>query len=111
MKTIALALAILLTCGGLALAQGIGGYAPGVNPSNLNDMTLRANPNDMTLPGASNPHDLVRSRSLPKAVSPAPRVVIANPPPLSSTLAHTHVDAPIKKFTRHKHRMTEPQNH
>jgi hypothetical protein len=36
------------------------GFAPGVNPSNPQDMTNRGNPQDMTLPGASNPQDLVR---------------------------------------------------
>jgi hypothetical protein len=36
------------------------GLAPGVNPSNPQDQTNRSNPQDMTLPGASNPQDLVR---------------------------------------------------
>jgi len=36
------------------------GFAPGVNPSNPQDVTNRSNPQDMTLPGASNPQDLKR---------------------------------------------------
>ncbi|HEY6255424.1 MAG TPA: hypothetical protein VIY51_06475 [Xanthobacteraceae bacterium] len=105
MKTICSSIAIVLISGSLALAQG---YPPGVNPSNPNDMTRRNNPNDMTLPGASNPQDLVRSPSLPKPRSSAPNLQIASPPPLSSALAHTHTDQPVKKFPRHKRRVPEP---
>jgi hypothetical protein len=36
------------------------GFAPGVNPNNPQDMTNRSNPQNMTLPGASNPQDLAR---------------------------------------------------
>jgi hypothetical protein len=36
------------------------GFAPGVNPNNPQDLTNRSNPQDLTLPGASNPQDLVR---------------------------------------------------
>jgi hypothetical protein len=36
------------------------GWAPGVNPSNPQDLTNRGNPQDLTLPGAGNPQDLVR---------------------------------------------------
>jgi hypothetical protein len=36
------------------------GWAPGVNPNNSQDMTHRSNPQDLTLPGASNRQDLVR---------------------------------------------------
>jgi hypothetical protein len=36
------------------------GFAPGVNPSNPQDLTNRSNPQDLTLPGAGNPQDLVR---------------------------------------------------
>jgi hypothetical protein len=41
-------------------ASAIGRMAPGVNPSNPQDLTNRSNPQDMTLPGASNPQDLIR---------------------------------------------------
>src|SRR5262245_20332651 len=47
-------------------AQGIG-YAPGVNPSNSQDLTHRSNPQDLTAPGGSNPQDLVRR---PPSVTP-----------------------------------------
>jgi hypothetical protein len=74
---IALAAALILGAAGVAQASaGSGttspstpnisapwasaGFAPGVNPSNPQDMTSRGNPQDMTLPGASNPQDLVR---------------------------------------------------
>src|SRR6266566_1550612 len=40
-------------------AQGIG-YAPGVNPSNPQDLTYRSNPQDLLAPGGNNPQDLVR---------------------------------------------------
>lgn len=40
-------------------AQGIG-YAPGVNPSNPQDLIGRSNPQDLTAPGGSNRQDLVR---------------------------------------------------
>jgi hypothetical protein len=36
------------------------GVAPSLNPNNSQDMTNRSNPQDMTLPGASNPQNLVR---------------------------------------------------
>ena len=42
-----------------AHAQGIG-YAPGVNPSNPQDLTHRSNPQDLLAPGGSNRQDLVR---------------------------------------------------
>jgi hypothetical protein len=34
--------------------------APGVNPSNSQDLTNRSNPQDLTQPGGSNPQDLKR---------------------------------------------------
>jgi hypothetical protein len=43
-------------------AQGIG-YAPGVNPSNPQDLTHRSNPQDLLAPGGYNPQDLVRRPS------------------------------------------------
>jgi hypothetical protein len=75
---IALAAALILGAAGVAQAStgsgttgftgsnvssawsGNAGYAPGVNPSNSQDMSNRSNPQDMTLPGASNPQDLAR---------------------------------------------------
>jgi hypothetical protein len=42
-----------------ANAQGVG-YAPGVNPSNPQDLTYRSNPQDLLVPGGSNRQDLVR---------------------------------------------------
>jgi hypothetical protein len=35
------------------------GRAPGVNPSNPQDLTNRSNPQDLTLPGGNNPQDLL----------------------------------------------------
>jgi hypothetical protein len=103
--------AIVLLSGGLALAQGSGGYAPGVNPSNPQDMTHRSNPQDMTLPGASNPQDLVRTPALPKASSPALANDLGVAPLLSPSLSHTYTVKPAKKFARRKHGVstTEPQ--
>lgn len=96
--------AALFLFGCLAFAQGVGGYAPGVNPGNPNDMTLRANPNNMTLPGAANPHDLVRSRPASKAASARRNLATVSPPPVSSSLAHTYTTEPAKKAARRKHR-------
>jgi hypothetical protein len=89
---------IFLLSGNLALAQGLGGYPPGVNPSNPQDQTNRGNPQDMTLPGANNPQDLVRSPVLPRAISPAPPRGTTSP--LSLSLGHTHTIKPIKRFRR-----------
>jgi hypothetical protein len=61
---------ILLLSGGLAVAQGLG-LAPGVNPSNPQDLTNRGNPQSQTLPGASDRNDLVREPAPPRT-TPAP---------------------------------------
>jgi hypothetical protein len=62
--------AILLLSGGLALAQGQG-LAPGVNPSNPQDLSNRSNPQNLTLPGANDRNDLAREPA-PRATSRAP---------------------------------------
>jgi hypothetical protein len=110
MKTIYAAIVAFPLCGAIAVAQG---YPPGVNPSNPNDMTHRGNANDMTLPGAANPQDLVRSPSRPRVVSPGLPRDIPSVPPVSSALAHTHIDQPAKppkKFVRRRHHLAEPQS-
>jgi hypothetical protein len=38
------------------------GFAPGVNPSNSQDLTYRANPQDLTMPRSSNPEDLTNPK-------------------------------------------------
>ena len=76
MKRLYATIAILLLSGGLALAQGGAtgrgnqnmslapraavGVLRDVNPANPQDLTNRSNPQNMTLPGASNPQDLIR---------------------------------------------------
>jgi hypothetical protein len=85
MKRLFATMAIFLVSSGLALAQGTpggtapsagssttsprnpsmapaptAGMAPGVNPSNSQDLTNRSNPQDLTQPGGSNPQDLKR---------------------------------------------------
>jgi hypothetical protein len=77
MRRLYATIAILLLSGGLALAQGIAatgrtnqdtasparataGVSSGVNPANPQDLTNRSNPQNMTLPGASNPQNLIR---------------------------------------------------
>ncbi|HEY3640486.1 MAG TPA: hypothetical protein VGL31_05295 [Xanthobacteraceae bacterium] len=101
----------LLLSGGLVLAQG---YAPGVNPSNPQDLTNRGNPQSLTVPGGSNPQDLVRSPALPSAISPAPRTNLGQAPPVSLSVGHTHidqpVDKPVKKRPRHKPRVSGLQD-
>jgi len=71
MKRLYATMAILLFSSGLALAQGRG-LGPGFNPSNPQDMTNRSNPQNLTLPGASDRQDLVREPALPRATSPTP---------------------------------------
>jgi hypothetical protein len=61
--------AILLLSGGLAVAQGQG-LAPGFNPSNPQDLTNRGNPQNQTLPGASDRNDLAREPAPPSTSSP-----------------------------------------
>jgi hypothetical protein len=100
--TILATLATFLLCDSLALAQGFGGYPPGVNPSNPQDLTNRGNPQDLTLPGAGNPQDLVRSPMLPKAISPAPNSNLGTTTPLSLSLGHTTTTKPTKKWARRK---------
>jgi hypothetical protein len=100
------AMAMLLLCGGLALAQG---YPPGVNPSNPQDLTNRSNPMSLTVPGASNPQDLVRSPTPPQVVSPLPGPDAGRSPTFSSSLGHTHTVKPVKKPARHKHGVSEPE--
>ena len=57
--------AMLLLSGGLALAQSQA-PAPGMNPSNPQDLTNRGNMQNQTLPGASDRSDLVREPALPR---------------------------------------------
>jgi hypothetical protein len=93
---------ILLLSGSLTLAQGFGGYPPGVNPSKPQDLTNRSNPQDLTLPGASNPQDLVRSPVLPRAISPGPASNLATTTPLSLSLGHAYTIKPTKKWARRR---------
>jgi hypothetical protein len=109
MKRACASIAILLLLGDLALAQGPAGYAPGVNPSNPQDMTNRGNPQDMTLPGANNPQNLVRSPAPLRALSPGPAHDFGAGPLLSSSLGQTYTVKPAKKFVRRKHRISTPE--
>jgi hypothetical protein len=97
------AMALLLLGSGFALGQGVG-VPRGVNPSNSQDLTYRANPQDLTVPGASNPQDLVRpGPGLPKPISPLPRATTVSPTiPLSSSLGRTFTVQPSKKPHRRK---------
>jgi hypothetical protein len=70
MKRLYATTAILLLSGGLALAQSQG-LAPGMNPSNPQDLTYRGNMQDQTLPGASDRNDMAREPAPPRT-SPAP---------------------------------------
>ena len=88
--------ALILVAGVVAAdAQGIG-YAPGVNPSNPQDMTHRSNPQDLLAPGGYNRQDLVRqppggnapaltrrevtSVPTPRLDSPGPRYTVKSKP-------------------------------
>jgi hypothetical protein len=101
------AIAIVLLCGSLALAQG---YPPGVNPSNPQDLTNRSNPMSLTVPGGSNPQDLVRSPAPAQVVSPLPGPDAGRPPTLSQSLGHTHTVKAVKKPARHKHGVSDPDS-
>jgi hypothetical protein len=101
------AMAILLLSGGLALAQG---YPPGINPSNPQDLTNRSNPMSLTVPGASNPQDLVRSPAPAQVVSPLPGPDAGRQPTVSLSLGHTYTVKPVKKPARHKHRQSDQEN-
>ena len=109
MKRACATMAILVLLGGSALAQGAGGYAPGVNPSNPQDMTNRGNPQDMTLPGASNPQNLVRPTAPVRTLSPGPAHDFGTAPLISSSLGQTYTVKPAKKFARRKHRVSTPE--
>jgi hypothetical protein len=102
--TICATTAMLFLSSAVTLAQGFGGYPPGVNPSNPQDLTNRSNPQDLTVPGAGNPQDLVRSPALPKALSSAPRSNLGTASPtVSLSLGHTYTVKPTKKWARRKH--------
>jgi hypothetical protein len=105
--TLCATVSVFLLCGGLTLAQG---YPPGVNPSNPQDLTNRGNPQSLTVPGASNPQDLVRSPSLPRAISPAAPTNLTQAPPVSSSLGRTYTVNPAKKPPRHKRRISKAQH-
>jgi hypothetical protein len=107
--TLGATMAVFLLSGSLVLAQGVAGYGPGVNPSNPQDMTNRSNPQNLTLPGASNPQDLVRSPAVPKALSSGPARDFATAPLLSPSLSHTYTVKPAKKFARRKHGIPAPE--
>jgi hypothetical protein len=91
MKRITMISAGLALVAGVAAAdaQGIG-YAPGVNPSNPQDLTHRSNPQDLTAPGGSNPQDLVRR---PPGVTP-----LLPTRPLTS-LPSSRTDTPVLQHT------------
>src|SRR5215208_7199879 len=67
------------------------GYPPGVNPSNPQDLTYRSNPQDLLVPGGSNPQDLMRPP--PRVNGPLldrPGVTSVSPSPsLSPSLRYT----------------------
>jgi hypothetical protein len=111
MKRACATTAILLLLGGIALAQGARGYAPGVNPSNPQDMTNRSNPQDMTLPGASNPQDLVRSPAPVRTLSPGLARDLGTAPLVSSSLAQTYTVKPAKRLARRKHGVSTTEGH
>src|SRR5262245_45145843 len=88
-------------------AQGIG-YAPGVNPSNPQDLTHRSNPQDLLAPGGSNPQDLVRRP--PAANGPLPRNQldsVPSSPSYASGLRYTVKTKPKPK-PRHRRPTAEP---
>jgi hypothetical protein len=105
---------VALFSNGVARAQG---YAPGVNPSNPQDLTNRSNPQSLTVPGGSNRQDLVRTPTGPRALSPGnPTNFSSAPLRVNPSFSYTHIDGPIdqpadkKKFVRRKRHGTDPAN-
>lgn len=98
-----LSTAVGLGSSGSAIAQSAG-YGPGVNPNNQNDMLLRSNPQDLTLPGGSNRQDLVRPGPAIPRVSPAPTANLGPSPPLSSSLQHTYRVQDPERHKKAKHK-------
>jgi|SRR5215510_1247063 len=98
---------LALVAGAMAAnAQGIG-YAPGVNPSNPQDLTHRSNPQDLLAPGGSNPQDLVRR---PPAVSgPLPRNQLNSAPPSQSYTSGLQYTVKTKPKPKPRHRRSAPQ--
>lgn len=72
MRMVTIMAASLALLAGVVAANAQGGYGPGVNPSNPQDLTFRSNPQDLSAPGGSNRQDLVRrpsNLSVPAATS------------------------------------------
>ena len=104
MKSMPMTLALLLFMGSAALSQITPpnaipgapsvGVAPGVNPSNSQDLTNRSNSQDLTVPGASNSQDLSNRRpTAPNAVAPTlsgPRVAYPQIPPPRRGFSRLH---------------------
>src|SRR5438094_3259131 len=93
---------------GLALLAGVvaadaqgPGYAPGVNPSNPQDLTHRSNPQDLLAPGGSNPQDLVRRPPAANVPDLGRREVTSVPTSPSSTPALRYT---VKTKPKHKPR-------
>src|SRR5215470_14943973 len=101
MKRITMTGTILALAVGVAAADAQGvGYAPGVNPSNPQDLTYRSNPQDLLVPGASNPQDLVRRPpNVPRLRGPeVPTVPTSRS--MSPTLQYTVKTKPTQKPPR-----------
>jgi hypothetical protein len=103
MKQITVMVAGLALVAGVAAAdaQGIG-YAPGVNPSNPQDLTHRSNPQDLLAPGGYNRQDLVRQP--PGVNGPALGrfgvTSVPTSPSYTPTLQYTVKTKPTKKKKR-----------
>jgi hypothetical protein len=107
MKQITAMVAGLALVGGVvaADAQGIG-YAPGVNPSNPQDLTHRSNPQDLLAPGGYNRQDLVRQPSGVNGPALGRFGVTSVPasPSYTPALQYTVKTKPTKKKKRHPRR-------
>jgi hypothetical protein len=83
------------------------GYPPGINPSNPQDLTYRSNPQDLSVPGGSNPQDLVRPPPRINGPRPdRPGVTSVSPslslsPALSYTVRSKAKAKPKRKPRRH----------
>ncbi len=86
-------------------AQGIG-YAPGVNPSNPQDLTHRSNPQDLLAPGGYNRQDLVRQPSALNGPALGRFGVTSVPtsPSYTPALQYTVKTKPTEKKERHHRR-------
>src|SRR5262245_49513092 len=90
---------VVLAAAVAADAQGIG-YAPGVNPSNPQDLRFRSNPQDLLAPGGYNRQDLVR---------PSPGVAPLSRPNVTSVPTARSQSSGLRTTVKSKPKQKKPR--